>query len=147
MIEPCSLDNLEDWLHLRYQLWPDDTLEDHRFDMEDMLTEPERYVQALFRLSSGDAAGFVEASLRSDYVNGTATTPVFFLEGIYVAPEHRGYGIAGKLIQFISEMAREFGCSELASDVLLENRDSQKMHEALGFSETERVVYYCKSLV
>jgi len=31
--------------------------------------------------------GFVEASLRSEYVNGTSTSPVAFLKGLYVVPQ------------------------------------------------------------
>ncbi|TCS43277.1 aminoglycoside 6'-N-acetyltransferase [Reinekea marinisedimentorum] len=147
MIEFCSTETQNEWLKLRSELWSDDTEEDLQLDIDDMLAEPDHFVQALFRLSDGEVAGFVEASVRSDYVNGTSTTPVVFLEGIYVIPKHRGYGIAAKLIQFITDWAIENGYSELASDVLLENTESQQMHEALGFEETERVVYYCKSLV
>jgi len=32
---------------------------------------------------------FVEASTRVDYVNGTRSSPVAFLEGLYVAPKSR----------------------------------------------------------
>jgi aminoglycoside 6'-N-acetyltransferase I len=35
---------------------------------------------------------------------------------------------------------------ELASDALLDNNGSHAMHEALGFTETERVVYFRKAL-
>jgi aminoglycoside 6'-N-acetyltransferase I len=38
------------------------------------------------------------------------------------------------------------GCTELASDALLDNQTSHAMHEALGFVETERVVYFLKPL-
>jgi aminoglycoside 6'-N-acetyltransferase I len=38
------------------------------------------------------------------------------------------------------------GCTELASDALLDNQASHAMHEALGFAETERVVYFLKPL-
>lgn len=40
---------------------------------------------------------------------------------------------------------RERGCVELASDALLVNAPSQKVHRAIGFSETERVVFFSKS--
>jgi aminoglycoside 6'-N-acetyltransferase I len=33
-----------------------------------------------------------------------------------------------------------FGCTELASDVLIENALGLALHGALGFHETERVV-------
>jgi aminoglycoside 6'-N-acetyltransferase I len=38
------------------------------------------------------------------------------------------------------------GCSEFASDTLLDNVESHKFHAALGFQETERVVYFRKIL-
>lgn len=38
------------------------------------------------------------------------------------------------------------GCGELASDAPLENAASHAMHHALGFVETERVVFFKKAL-
>ena len=38
------------------------------------------------------------------------------------------------------------GCAELASDVLIENAQGLALHGALGFHETERVVYFLKAL-
>jgi aminoglycoside 6'-N-acetyltransferase I len=38
------------------------------------------------------------------------------------------------------------GCSEFASDVVLINKVGQQVHEALGFNESERVVFYSKRL-
>ena len=46
----------------------------------------------------------------------------------------------------MEEWARSLGCTELASDVELHNSPSQSMHLAIGFEETERVVYYRKPL-
>ena len=39
-----------------------------------------------------------------------------------------------------------WGCNEFASDVLLHNEAGQRAHEALGYTETERVVFYAKWL-
>ncbi len=36
------------------------------------------------------------------------------------------------------------GCREIASDTSPENTISQKVHQALGFEETERVIFYRK---
>jgi aminoglycoside 6'-N-acetyltransferase I len=94
----------------------------------------------------GEPQGLVEIALRSDYVNGTDSSPVGFLEGIYVAPQFRRQGVAGKLIETAQQWAREQGCSEMASDAVLDNTTSHAMHLALGFEETERVVYFRKSL-
>ena len=74
------------------------------------------------------------------------TSPVAFLEGIYVEPDHRGTGVARRLVAAIETWARQSGCSELASDAAISNVASQQMHEALGFTETQRVVYFRKVL-
>jgi aminoglycoside 6'-N-acetyltransferase I len=42
----------------------------------------------------------------------------------------------------VADWGRAQGCSEFASDAELENVDSHAMHRALGFVETERVVYF-----
>lgn len=42
--------------------------------------------------------------------------------------------------------AARHGCIELASDTELENEDSQRFHEKVGFKEVERVASYIKNL-
>lgn len=147
MIEHCSEQNQQQWFELRCELWPDDTPEDHQLDIDNLLAEPDQFVQAIFRLSDGLAVAFIEASIRRDYVNGTSTTPVVFLEGVYVKESHRGYGIGKKLIDFISDWALQNGITELASETMLDDASGQNLHQGLGFQETERVVFYCKSLI
>jgi aminoglycoside 6'-N-acetyltransferase I len=46
----------------------------------------------------------------------------------------------------VENWAREGGFTELGSDCGLENLPSQDFHRALGFEETERVVYFRKEL-
>ncbi|MEC5398721.1 aminoglycoside 6'-N-acetyltransferase [Uliginosibacterium sp. H1] len=88
------------------------------------------------------ALGLVEAALRHDYVNGTDSSPVVFLEGLYVTPEARRQGVAVELVAAVEEWARKRGCHELASDAALDNLTSHATHHALGFAETERVVVF-----
>jgi len=145
-VEPCMLQTLEEWVALRHALWPEGPKEDHRSEAQAMLWDQKEAIAFLVRLPDGTPAGFAEAALRHDYVNGCATSPVAFLEGIYVQPEHRGRGLARLLCRAVERWARSLGCSEFASDVLLDNTASQSMHKALGFEETERVVYYRKPL-
>jgi aminoglycoside 6'-N-acetyltransferase I len=132
-----------EWARLRQALWPHGALDKHRGDIADALAHPHR-TPAFIARSGGVAAGFAEASLRTDYVNGCKTSPVAFLEGIYVAPEHRRSGIAAKLVRAVEDWAVQAGCTEFASDTDIANHESQAMHTALGFSETQRVVYFRK---
>lgn len=132
------------WARLRAQLWPDQRLADLAAELGDWFEDPRL---AAFVAEDGEGVcGFAEASLRSDYVNGTQTSPVAFLEGWYVAPSRRGHGIGRALVAAVEAWGRERGCRELASDALLENVDSQRAHAACGFEETERVVYFRRVL-
>jgi len=145
-VEPCTLQTLEEWIVLRRALWPDTPGEDHRSEAQAMLWEQKDTLALVVRLHDGTVVGFAEAALRRDYVNGCTSSPVAFLEGIYVQPEHRRKGLARLLCQAVEDWAKSLGCCELASDVEFKNTGSQSMHRALGFEETERVVYYRKAL-
>lgn len=127
-------------------LWSHSTCEEHLAEMAEMLRQPRRFIQFLAHTEDDKPAGLLEMSVRSDYVNGTASSPVVFLEGLFVVPELRGNGIARELIRTAEAWAASHGYSELASDALLENTTGQTVHRALGFEETERVVYFRKAL-
>lgn len=145
-IVACASAGQDGWLDLRHTLWPDCPTDEHLAEMQSVLDRPDKYAQFLAYEPGGQPAGFVEASLRTDYVNGTDSSPVAFLEGIYVAPPYRRQGVGRQLVAAVVSWARERGCSELASDAPLDNVVSHAMHAALGFEETERVVYFRKRL-
>ena len=145
-IERCSDLNQPGWLQMRVALWPDASADEHRGYMAISLAQPERFLQLMMYDEKRQPIGFIEGSIRGDYVNGTETSPVGFVEGVYVVPAMRRHGVARRLFEAIGDWARARGCRELASDALLENEASQHAHRALGFKETERVVYFSKPL-
>jgi aminoglycoside 6'-N-acetyltransferase I len=146
MIEPCTSVEQRGWLDLRLALWPDESREQLLVGMALMLSQRERFFQLMAYADDGSAIGFVEASLRHDHVNGTETSPVVFLEGIYVAPEFRRQGIAKELVARVAVWGKSRGCTEFASDAFPDNELSHSVHQALGFEETDRVVYFRKAL-
>jgi len=132
------------WLDLRHRLWPDGSDAEHLHGMADTIARG--HFVRLVIASDGSAVAFVEASKRVDYVNGTSSSSVAFLEGIYVEPAERGRGIARALVSAVEDWAEVEGCAELASDSPLENVAAHAFHRAIGFEETERVVYFCKAV-
>jgi aminoglycoside 6'-N-acetyltransferase I len=50
------------------------------------------------------------------------------------------------LCERVADWARALGVTELASDALIDNHDSHAMHRALGFAETERIVFFRRAL-
>lgn len=146
MIKRCLSVELAGWLELRQALWPHGSRAEHLAEMAALVARPDRYAQFVAYSSAGRAAGLAEASVRRDHVNGTASSPVAFLEGLYVIPEARRKGVAASLVSTVSAWAQGAGCSELASDASLDNAASHAVHRALGFQETERVVFFRKAL-
>lgn len=130
------------WLALRQALWPDATAAEHLQEMAGQLAELGRFGPFIATAADGMPLGLAEVALRADYVNGTDSSPVAFLEGLYVVPAVRRQGVARRLLQAVAAWARAQGCRELASDTALDNHVGQLVHRGLGFRETERVVYF-----
>lgn len=146
VIDRCESVDQPGWLPLRKALWPDAADAEHRAEMAAFLNEPERFIQLVAHTSPRQPVAFVEASVRHDWVNGTSTSPVVFLEGLYVATAYRRSGVATRLVDAVAAWGRAQGCSEFASDTALDNVVSQAVHRSLGFQETERVVYFRREL-
>jgi aminoglycoside 6'-N-acetyltransferase I len=132
------------WLALRLALWPDAAKAEHISGMADAIARG-HYVR-LAVAADGSALGFVEASKRVDYVNGTSSSPVAFVEGLYVVPSVRRQGLARTLVESVVKWALAEGCTELASDALIDNHSAHAVHRSLGFEEMERVVYFRRAL-
>ncbi|WP_282611409.1 aminoglycoside 6'-N-acetyltransferase [Pelagibius sp. Alg239-R121] len=146
-IRIATTTDIEAWAELRVRLWADMTYEQHRDEAAAMLARPSGEFVAFLDLADGTGIrAFAEAALRHDYVNGCQTSPVAYLEGIFVRPENRGAGIGRDLLKSVLSWAQQQGCSELASDADLDNLISHAFHRSLGFEETERVVYFRKLL-
>lgn len=144
-VEICTPAAVPDWLSLRHALWPRTTAELHKAEIAAFLARDHHAVAFIVRDATA-AIGFAEATLRHDYVNGCSTSPVAFLEGIYVRPEYRRRGAVRLLVGAVENWAIGLGCRELASDTELHNQLSQRVHASLGFHETERIVCYLKRL-
>lgn len=95
---------------------------------------------------NGRAIGFAQCQLRHDYVEGTTSRPVAYLEGVYILPEYRKQGHAAALLQACEAWAREQGCTEFASDCELTNAESLRFHLNTGFREANRIICFVKEI-
>ena len=84
--------------------------------------------------------------MRHDYVEGTSSSPVGYLEGIYVLPDHRHEGVARQLLKECERWAKSKGCSEFASDCELTNTESLQFHLNVGFEEANRIICFTKRI-
>ena len=90
--------------------------------------------------------GFAQCQLRYDYVEGTKTTPVGYLEGIFVKEGYRNKGYAKELLAECEAWAKENGCYEFASDCEIDNINSFRFHMAMNFTEANRIICFAKAL-
>ncbi len=142
--ERATVTDVKTVAELACKLWPEHTAEEMTAEFRNLQAEKETAV-FLFR-TGGEAAGFAQCQLRHDYVEGTGTSPVGYLEGIYVREPFRKQGIARSLLRACEDWAREQGCTEFASDCELANAVSQEFHQAVGFKEANRIVAYVRKV-
>ncbi|WP_150740869.1 GNAT family N-acetyltransferase [Pandoraea anapnoica] len=64
--------------------------------------------------------------------------------GIYVSPLSRRIGVSSALCTSVEQWGISHGCADFASDTQINNTEAQMIHQALGFTEMERVVVYRK---
>ena len=106
-----------------------------------------RYEAACFiKYVDDKPIAFAQCRLRHDYVEGTRSSPVGCLEGIFVADGYRKKGYAAELLSECEKWAKEKGCTEFAGDRELDNIDSLLFHRALGFEEANRIICFRKGL-
>lgn len=84
--------------------------------------------------------------LRYEYVEWAETSPVWYIEEIYVEPWFRLKWVGKLLFEEWKKRAQDQWCTELWSDTRLKNEDAQQFHEHLWFEEEERVVHYLMKL-
>ena len=134
----------EHWARMRVRLWNDlkDAL--NQSEITSMLDD-EKSTNYFVVDAADNPIGFAEINIR-DYANGCTQQPVPFLEGIWIDDDHRRSGVGRALIARITNDLRAQGYVELCSDILETNHQSHRAHENWGFEETERVVYFRKSL-
>ncbi len=144
MIKKANVKDLDNLVSLVLELWP---FHDEKEIEEEIYSKLKSPKYAYFiDYEEEIPTGFIEISKRSDYVEGTSSSPVGYLEGIYVKEEYRLMGIGRKLINFGTLWVKEKGCSEFASDCEIDNLDSLAFHIKMGFLEVSRNIHFNKEL-
>lgn len=143
-IEPVTEASLEVLTELAIALWPDCVFEEE-YEYYKKLLGSETNLCFLARDKETYIA-FIQLALRNEHVEGTSSSPVGYVEGIYVKPEYQKLGIGRQLIAAGEDWARQKGCVEFASDAELSNAISIDFHKKAGFEEVNRIVCFVKRL-
>lgn len=142
-VRPATQDDVAEWLRMQKALFG---------DYPEIADEVQAYFArnagneaALIAECEGKPCGYVVVGTRS-YAEGCASSPVAYVEALYVDPDQRRKGAGRALLAAAESWARARGFSEIASDATVDNADSVAMHVACGFDETERIVCLRKAL-
>jgi len=145
ILEEITEENLSALTGMLLKLWPGSDWHEEYEHCRRIRNAPDK---GIFVAKLGDAwVGFIQLSLRTDYVEGTSTTPVAYIEGLYVEPAFRKQHIAQSLVKKAEAWGQSKNCTEIASDTEIANTGSIAFHRALGFTEANRVVCFVKPLV
>ncbi len=142
--EQITENTISDLARLAVEMWPDSSYEVELQDAQDIF-HSNRKTAFLLRDAEG-YQGFIMVFLRYDFVEGTATSPVGYIEGIYLRAAFRRQGYAARLLQEAENWARDQGCTEMGSDTEITNQVSIHFHKKMGFGEVNRVVCFYKKL-
>ena len=144
MVKKAKKEDLKTIAALAVKMWENNSLEELTAEFSEMFAGDK--TQFFIKYKNNIPIGFAQCTLRSDYVEGTGTTPVGYLEGIYVKEGHRKKGYAKELLKECEAWAKSKNCTEFASDCEADNEESQKFHKAMNFSEANRIICFTKKL-
>ena len=138
-------EDFDEWLRLRTVLWPECSPQQHEMEMGSVLADSDRATVFVAAGKSG-LIGFVEVAMRP-WAEGCETSPVGYVEGLYVTAEARGTGVGKSLLRAAEAWAADRGCREMASDAEVDNEPSRAVHRSLGYEEGEVLVHFRKRIV
>lgn len=144
MIKQATKTDLEILSILAIHLWQDSTASELKEDFKQIINNDNAVV--FIKFVDEKPIGFAQCQLRTDYVEGTETSPVGYLEGIFILKEYRHKGYAKELLNTCEKWAKDKNCLEFASDCELDNYNSHKFHMAVGFTEANRIICFKKHI-
>jgi aminoglycoside 6'-N-acetyltransferase I len=133
-IRPREGSGREELVRMATALWPDCA----ENDLEALFgLSPSEGIALVAERDNGGLGGFAEVGLRK-YAEGCDTSPVAYLEGIWIDSDLRRTGVASDLVQEAEGWTRASGIEEFASDCQIDNFVSEAFHRAVGFIEARR---------
>lgn len=144
MVKKADIKDINIITDFAVRLWGSHSYDNIKSDFSENLKD----CKSLYVLGyiDGNPCGFAECKLRFDYVEGTSSSPVGYLEGIYVDINYRRQGLAKEMIEYCKSWAKENKCKEFASDCALDNTESLEFHLRAGFTEVNRIICFKQNI-
>src|SRR5690625_6455290 len=105
MIKEATLREAKETANLALLLWAGHKFEEFIQEIEHLISQPDSEIFLAYH--GNEAIGFAQCQLRYDYVEGISSSPVGYLEGLFVKEEFRKQGFARKLVNRSEEHTSE----------------------------------------
>jgi len=141
---PIQEDKFPLWKKMREDVYSLINDEFHNLEMNLITNRSDWYCYFIVNYQN-QILGFVELSSRN-VVDGCLTSPVAYIEGLYLEKDYRGSGVGTNVVKSIKNWCKEHGFSELGTDTELSNIEAQNFFRSTGFQETYRIVEFCTKI-
>ncbi|MBN1975307.1 MAG: GNAT family N-acetyltransferase [Sedimentisphaerales bacterium] len=142
MIRQAAANDFDEWLRMRKLLYPE-------YSQEELLSEIKKifhektivgesdYAVFVYEKGKETLGGFIETSIRQN-VSKCKSSPVGYIESLYVDSDIRRKGIARALVSESEKWIIERKCSEFAVDTDPGEKGSIDFYLSCSFAEIER---------
>ena len=144
-IIPIEPDFVNEWVELKFTLFPDIDKATHYQEADQILSLPEKYCVFIHLNESNKMTGFIEVSFWES-VQKIIPERAGYIEGWFVREELRRRGIGKALLKKAEQWTLARGCWKIFSDTDIENSISQQAHQSLEFKEVDRMILFRKIL-
>jgi len=140
-----NIEEIQQLKTMGHVLWPTSSEEELEKSFQNTFEDPNK-VTIVCQSKTSELAGFSILSIRSDQVEGATSSPVGYLEGIFVYPGYRKQEVGRHLLEIGENWCRDQGCTQMGSDTSITNTDSTEFHLHVGFKVTEKNTCFIKDL-
>lgn len=145
LIREATINDCAEIANLAKEIWTNNLISELEKEFNESIVSEKACIY-VFVDEDKRIKGFAQCNLRYDYVEGTKSSPVGFLEGIFITEEYRGKGIGKLLLNAVELWAKENGCIEFACDCGINNSTSYNFHIHHGFKEVNRIICFSKKI-
>ncbi len=140
VIRQVTKDDWNEWLRLRFNLWPEVSLLQHEYEMSIIIKKGfsncKMITDVLVLECENSLGGFIEVGLHKEW-KAFGIQKVGYIKGWYVDSKIRGEGNGRRLVENAEQWALKHGCKEIISTTRLENLAGIVVYRRLGFYDCQ----------